>query len=78
MSSNKEKARKLLKEQNQAYYDIRIEPGNPLILDWYHIMMTIAYVGLDRIKEMGVYYQTMRKIPNDIGSSYLCSIIFQN
>ena len=70
MNSNKEKASNLLKEQNQTYYDTRIEQGDPLILDWYHIMMAIAYVGLDRIEEMGVYYQTMRKIPDSIGSSY--------
>ena len=66
MSSNEKKARKLLK----GYYDTRIEPGDPLILDWYHVMMSIAYVGMGRIEEKGVYYQTMRKIPDDIGSSY--------
>lgn len=67
---NEAKAKKLLEEQSQTYYDTRIEPGDPLILDWYHIMMAIAYAGLDRIREKGVYYQTMRNIPNSIGSSY--------
>lgn len=75
---NEAKARELLREQDQTYYDTRIDPEDPLILDWYHIMMAIAYVGLGRIKEKGIYYQSIRKIPNDIKSSYLlmCGVNF--
>lgn len=51
------------------YYDLRVDPGDPLIMDWYHLLvMFVAFEG--NLDQRSVFYHTMRKIPDDLESSY--------
>lgn len=55
--------------QQGEYYDLRIAPGDPLVMDWYHlIVMLVAFKG--DLNERGVFYHTIRKIMKDLESSY--------
>lgn len=66
----KSKIRKAVKMFGKGnYYDLRINPGDPLIMDWYHLLvMFVAFKG--DLNQRSVFYHTMRKIPDDLESSY--------
>lgn len=66
----KRKIRKAVKLfADGEYYDLNIKPGDPLIMDWYHLVgMLVAKMG--NLNDKCTFYHTMRKIPDDLESSY--------